>query len=130
MLLILGAPVHASEWVSLGMADSGKIEFLIDTSSIRVSTDIRRAWIKKQFAPHTQEGYVGVTPKWETYTLSREAFDCAVGTGRTEGLTLFFEDGTYHALSDSLYPDPWRPIRPETALNTWLNFICAWKPAL
>jgi hypothetical protein len=96
MLLILGGAVHASDWISVGKSDNEHLEFLIDTSSIRVSGDIRRAWIKYQFASRTEQAYAGVAQKWVTYRLSRNAFDCGVGSSRAEGLTVYFEDGTYH----------------------------------
>jgi hypothetical protein len=128
MLLIIGSVAQASEWVRVASTSEPKHIFFIDTSSIRVSGNIRRGWRKTQYVPHTVQSWVGDTLKWEDYTLGREAFDCSTGASRTEGLMLYFEDGTYKEMPDSMYPYPWRPVPPDTALNSQLNFVCAWKP--
>jgi hypothetical protein len=45
-LLIVGSTPQASEWVTAGHSDDGKVEVLVDVSSIRVGGAVRRVWVK------------------------------------------------------------------------------------
>jgi hypothetical protein len=74
LLLACGA-AQASDWVSVGTIVGATT--YVDRSSIRVSENIRRAWIKLVYASHMKRGSGDDSNKWRIYDLSREAFDCA-----------------------------------------------------
>jgi len=126
-LLLACGTAEASEWVSVGMSVH-KIEIFIDVSSIRVTGGIHRAWVKLVHHNHDQRGNGDDAGKWLSHSVSRDAFNCTEETTRAEALTWYFEDGTNHVVSPASYPDPWRPVAPDTIDSATMQFICAWKP--
>jgi hypothetical protein len=45
-LLLACGTAQASDWVSIGKSDNGTREYFADVSSIGITGDIRRAWVK------------------------------------------------------------------------------------
>jgi hypothetical protein len=128
MAVLLACGVaQASEWASIGKSDDGKEEGFIDTSSIRISGDIRRAWVKLIYGPHTKSD--PDNPKmWEREAVAHEKFNCSDETESADALTIYYEDGTVYSLSPQLLPTPWSPVPPDTMMSDDLRFVCAWKP--
>ena len=52
-LLACGTAPHEPEWMSLGTNPEGTNERFVDVSSIRITGNIRSAWIKTVHAPHS-----------------------------------------------------------------------------
>jgi hypothetical protein len=124
-LLLACGTAQASEWVSVTTVNHGKQELLVDVSSIRVAGEIRRAWVKYVYAPHS-ERYSDDVNKWVREAVSRDAFNCREETARDEALIVYNEDGTIDAVPANLYPTPWAPVQPDTLLSDKMRFICAW----
>ena len=121
LLLACGA-AQASEWVPYV---SGKTEFLVDTSSIRVEGAIRRTWSKSIPAPKTERG-VGINSgKWVRYDLTHRAFNCSEESSKMDAITVFHSDGT-NMIED--FPGAgWSPVRPDTIGYALMQFVCSWK---
>jgi clan AA aspartic protease (TIGR02281 family) len=49
--------MQEAQWVSLGSFNGGKLEDFVDVSGIRIDGDVRRAWIRAVFVPHTVHGF-------------------------------------------------------------------------
>jgi len=126
-VLLACSAARASDWVSLGKTTDGKQEGFVDVLSIRAVGNIRRAWFKTIFVPHTMNS-AGTSKKSLDYTLGREAFDCAEETHRNEAGTVYYEDGTVTSIPATNYPEPWAPVPPETVWDSEMKFLCAWKP--
>jgi hypothetical protein len=128
LLLLTCGTARASEWVSIGKSHGGNSEEFVDVSSIRVAGNIRRAWIKSAVAPNYQKGGGEYANKWVSEYLTRSAFNCVDETARTEGLLVYYTDGTSYSGPAQSYPDPWSPVPPDTLQSAYMQFICAWKP--
>ena len=126
-LLLACGTAQASEWVSIGRSNDRAQETFIDVSSVRVVGAIRRAWFKVAIAPQTQRGEGPDANKWWSYTMEREAINCAEETERSEAATIYFSDGTSSPLPAESYPKPWHPITPDSMDHVRLRFICAWS---
>jgi|NGEPerStandDraft_6_1074524.scaffolds.fasta_scaffold53209_4 hypothetical protein len=126
-LLLACGTAQGSEWVSVNKTDDGKIEELVDVSSIRVAGEIRRAWVKLVYAPHTKRGSDDDANKWESESVSREAFNCGAETSRAEALTIYYDDGTLWAAPAEISPTSWGPVPPDTLKSVAMQFICVWK---
>jgi hypothetical protein len=115
-----------SEWVSLGKSDDGK-HWFVDASSIRVTGEIRRAWVKVVLRPRTvsEPGKHGI--QWVNHTVAEKAFNCTQGTARMEALIFYFENGEPFDSSKGL-PSSWAPIPPDTVGSDEFQFVCTWKP--
>jgi hypothetical protein len=127
VLVLACGTAQAAEWVSLGKTINGTQEILVDTSSIRIAGDSRKAWVKTVYAPHTMKGASANPNKWWTTDLSQEAFKCGEGTHRRESLTVYYNDGTNYVGPAEEYPTPWSPVPPETVGDLEMQFVCAWK---
>jgi hypothetical protein len=114
MLLAQGT-VQASDWVSLGKNAMVATEGLVDVSSIVITGDIRRAWFKLADLHN------------KSYTVERDAFDCAQQIMRAEVYDMYHADGTVLDLPP-LPEQPWKPIPPDTMGSRLMEFVCAWKP--
>ena len=117
---------QAAEWVSITKSADGKQEYVVDTSSIRVASDIRRAWFKTFFVPHSMQAPEN-PKKWWSAELSRDAFNCTEETHRNEAITIYYEDGTALVVPAETFPSPWAPVPPEAILDLEMKFLCAWK---
>jgi hypothetical protein len=116
LLLACGA-AQASEWVSIGKSDNGGDEFFADISSIGITGETRRAWIKTVFLPD------------KAHSLERMAFNCGEGTMRWEASTLYSVDGNVMGgEAAGTFPTPWKPVPPDTAGSAIMHFVCKWKP--
>jgi len=119
----------ASDWVSIGKINDGTQETFIDTQSIRIDGDMRRAWLKLVLAPHTLIGVAGGPEKWIDHELRREAFRCKDEYHRTEAVVTFYDDGTSIPTPGKTLVSTWVPVPPETAASAVMAFICGWtKP--
>jgi hypothetical protein len=103
-LLLACGSAQAAEWVLIGGTDQGHRGY-IDTSSVRVSSNIRRAWFKSIVAPHTVKETNGPNAdKWWTEVVSLEAHDCSAETNSREASTVYYEDGSNFSGSPAAYP--------------------------
>jgi hypothetical protein len=120
---------RASEWVSVVKVPDGG-EYFVDASSIRVVGVTRRAWVKRAFAPQTFQAPKGTEDagKWVTVVMMHYEFNCREETSRLETFSSYFEDGTNHTQPPGEPPTPWALVAPDTAENSCMHFICAWKP--
>jgi hypothetical protein len=114
-VLLMSSVAQASEWVSIGKSDKGT-EGLVDVSSIVVDGNIRRAWFKIAWI------------RRNSYTLERDAFDCAQQVMRAEAYTMHSGSGTDFRQSVDSFPDQWKPIPPDTMGSELMQFVCTWKP--
>ena len=126
LLLACGA-ARASDWGSLGKSGDGKAESLVDVASIRITGQIRLAWIKAVFSPHTTKGATK-TRKWLSYFVTRQRFDCGDDTMSVEAMTEYYDDGSFDSAPAELFPSRWTPVVPDTVYSTWMQAVCAWKP--
>jgi len=116
-LLLAFGTAQASEWVSIGKGSNGNLEFFADVSSIGISGETRRAWIKTIYLPD------------KGHALERMAFNCAEGTMRWEASTLYSRDGSeLGGEAPGTFPTPWKPIPPDTNGSAIMEFVCKWKP--
>jgi hypothetical protein len=116
VLLACGS-AQASEWISIGKSDNGAREIFADVSSIGITGETRRAWIKTIVLPD------------KPFLLDRMAFNCAEGTMRWEASTLYSSDGNeFGGETTGPFPTPWKPIPPDTVGSTVMHFVCKWKP--
>jgi hypothetical protein len=127
-LLLVCATAQASEWVSFGRARGEVLEGFIDNSSIRVMGNVRRAWIKLIYAPHTVRGFEDNAKKWQSYSVSRVAYNCIEESSRTEALNIYFDDGTTLIVPSARLQPSWESAPPDTVVSAEMQFICAWKP--
>jgi hypothetical protein len=127
LMLTCGA-VGASEWTLVGKSDDGKIETLVDVSSIRTTAGITRAWTRQIPAPRTLRGEGPDAAKWLSSVMSRLAFNCTDETGRSEAITYYFEDGTNGSVSADQFPTPWEPVAPDTQWSHVMHYACGWNP--
>jgi hypothetical protein len=118
--------VQASEWVIVSESSKENRDF-VDTSSIRVTEHIRRAWTKQMFPHHSRKDELYKSRKWEHYWLQRNACDCENESARTESVTVYYEDGTHATLPYDDSPEPWHPVPPDTFLSDEMKLICSWK---
>jgi hypothetical protein len=126
-LLLACGTAQASDRLSLGKDAVGDENF-VDVSSIRGVGAIRRAWFKAVYVPHTSRETGRPNPnKCWSESVHRRAFNCGEETTRSEGLTVYYEDGTNGSDPAANYPTRWEPVPPDTALSTELQFLCAWK---
>jgi hypothetical protein len=127
-LLLPSVAAHGAEWAYAGTSDDGHIKTYVDTSGVRVSGGIRRTWIKRQFAPHTQRGVGAYADKWTREVVGVNAYNCSDESYRTESLIWYYDDGTDYSTPTDLFPGPWLPIAPDSLVRAEWHFICAWKP--
>jgi len=125
MVLAFGV-AQASQWQSYGVSGDGMFETLVDTSSIQVEGNIRHAWVKAIFKPHTKRGVDSYANEWVREDVMREAFNCAEGIYIPETLTITFEDGNVETVPAAMVSLSWQPVRPDTMLYTTLKAVCAW----
>ena len=117
---------QASDWKSTGTNAKEDFETFVDVSSIRVTGDIRLAWIKFVYEPTTVRGAGIHSQKWLDRELVRYAFNCAEELARVEAQSTYFEDGTLVSPSADLFPAPWAPVVPDTMIESWMQVVCAW----
>jgi hypothetical protein len=127
LLLACGA-ARAADWVSIGKNAEGIAEEFVDASSISVEDGVRRASVKTLYTPHLQ-GAGAMAAKWQSYHVTRMAFDCAKSMSRHEGETVYYDDGSTLAIpaASSAVSARWWPVRPGMP-QAEMQFICAWKP--
>src|SRR5450759_1509033 len=121
-LLLACGTAQAAEWVSLGK-DLQNREIFVDVSSVRIADGVRRAWFKTVYEPHTKRGSGIHADTWRSYTLTRQAFDCAAESFKTEAGTAYFDDNSNYVIDYTNPPDPWTPVSPESIGNSMLQFI-------
>jgi len=130
MILLLSAAVsaHAEKWVSAGETLDGKDKYFVDVSSIRIAGDLRQAWVKTVFAPHSnwnvrvRDGRE--TKIWIDYQLAHEVYNCADHVFRQESLSLHLEEGISQKIPPEVLGAQWRPIEPATTAAVIFDFIC------
>lgn len=126
LMLVLGT-AQAAEWVKVGASDDGRITTAMDVSGVRVVGQIRRTWVKREFAAHTQRGVGANADKWAKAVVGTNAYNCNDNSYRTESLIWYFEDGTDYATPTALFPGPWLPIGPDSVVQAEHKFICSRK---
>jgi hypothetical protein len=124
-LLMACGTAQAAEWASLGNTDNGTFVIFVDVSSIRVAGQVRRAWVKFVFTPHTVRG---VGDKWKTKAVYFDAYDCKEESSRVEATTTYFEDGTSRSVSPEELEKSWEPVTPDSVSRGEMDFVCSWKP--
>lgn len=123
LLLALCAEAYASDWRPISTNTRKNITSYIDVSSIRISGDVRRAWIK--IDTHNERSQKGTPPD---HIISRHAYNCRDETKSIEAGTLYYRDGRIVSLSSENFPTAWELVTPDTADEAQMKFLCSWKP--
>jgi len=127
--------VQGAQWVSLGSFNGGKLEDFVDVSSIRIDGDVRRAWIRGVFVPHTVHGFDKNADQWVNVLIWHGEFNCVDETYREEMHHAVYDDGTYWFPSDEIkaltksITEEWLQVTPDIDVpRAQWRFVCAWKP--
>lgn len=112
-LLLAGGTAQASDWVSIGKNDNNSREYFADVSSIGITGEIRRAWVKT------------IDRSNKPFSLERMAYNCGEGTMRWEAYTLY---GIDIKDPEGTYPTAWKSVPPDTVGSAIMQFVCKWKP--
>ncbi len=124
LLLACGA-AQAAEWTLLGTGHRDGAEDFVDTSSIQGSGEIRLAWIKTVWRPHTKQREDN-SGKWVIYSLIHDVFNCAQKNHRRDVIVFYYEDGSNERVG---YPNSqWETVAPGTVDAGMMNFICGHAP--
>jgi hypothetical protein len=127
LLLVAFGISKASDWVSIPLANSNKVAVvMLDSDSVFISGNHRRAWFKLVMLPHSQKGAGTYENRYVTYAMTRVTFDCQQRNSMTDGLQWFYEDGANNTTPQSA--PSWEPVPPDSMGDTMLSYICAWKP--
>ena len=126
LLLLACGTAQAAEWVSLGKVKNKTADAYIDTSSIRVSGQSRRAWVKIVYTPHTMRDPER-SGRWIDRIVTLYEYNCADETVRTLASTLHFSDSDSYTMKYAT-PDAWKPVAPDTLGRSNMEFLCSWKP--
>jgi clan AA aspartic protease (TIGR02281 family) len=113
----------AGNWSSVGTSTDGLQRLYVDSSTVRISGGIPRAWFKTLYSRHTVKGF-GQTHKWMIAVLARDAFNCEEDTGRTEEATEYYDDGTKYVVPAADLGASWTPVRPGTGLDYEMGVLC------
>lgn len=124
-LVLISGTAASAEWMNIGRSDDRKIEVFVDVTSIRAERNIRRVLAKYDYAQKTQKAAGHEPVKWIDYFLSEKSFNCAEEMSKTDGITLYFEDGTSEAAPAEHDPDPWKPVVPKTLVEVEMKFVCS-----
>ena len=118
--LFPACPIAPAEWMALRTEGYGPT--CVDTSSFKISGDIRRVIFKHPDRPPKRIS----SNRWVRYSIGMEAFDCKDQRMRTDASTMYFNDGT---AEPGFADDPviWYPIRPDTVPASDLAFVCGWQ---
>jgi hypothetical protein len=125
LLLLACSSAQASDWKRVATGKNTNAVEFVDVSSIRIDGNIRRAWVKVIYSPHTQS--TDGDQRWWKEARAKEAFNCRDETSSDEAITVYFEDGG-NTSPTGIYPTPWKPVTPDTVQYGVMAFICAWKP--
>jgi len=125
LLGVLGAEAQSATWVEV--ASDGNAYYFADLSGIKIISDIRHVWIKRNFKlPPRQTRVEGV---YVVYQVERNAFNCAEGTRVMEAATTYLEDGREIGGSRGpTNPWEWELVEPDTAFDRVMTFVCKYKP--
>ena len=104
---------QASDWVSICKNDNNSRKYFADVSSVGITGEIRRVWVKTIDRPN------------KPFSLKRLAFNCDEGTMRWEASTLYGIEISHPVGS---FPTPWKPVPPDTVGSAIMQFVCKWKP--
>jgi len=131
-LLLVCGTAQAETWVPIRLAytldshDHKDSWQSINIESVRITGDVRRAWIKTTFAPQTKKGFPPRTRVWVDYVLTLTEFNCREQATRHMAITVYYIDGELTSASDR---DPeWDPAPPGTMQSYTTAFVCSWKP--
>ena len=115
--LAMGA--HASDWVSLGLADHGT--YGIDRASIEKDGHTRRVWSMLDYR-QPQKNSLG-----KTYLSSRMLMeiDCQQKLGRSRSLAIYSGAHLSGELltSEGIIAD-WQPVPPSSPVFTIMRHVC------
>lgn len=125
ILVLISGTAASAEWLDIGRSADRKIRVFVDVTTIHAEGNIRWALTKYDYEERTQEVASHDPAKWIDYTLYRKAVNCAEEMGRTEAITLYFEDGTTESVITEPDPEPWKPVLPETLMAVEMKFVCS-----
>jgi hypothetical protein len=124
VLLLSCGEALAANWVLINAHNGSWLYY--DADGILVSGQIRRAWLKINYRPHTERGNESNPNKFLASLAYRAAFNCGEGTRRIEIYTGYYEDGTMDT-EDKTTSAAWEQIVPDTEAYKEMHIICAWK---
>jgi hypothetical protein len=119
--------IGAANWTYLGTSGHGTSAISVDTSSIKVTGNLRRAAVKVTYPLQTQPAPPPNTGKWVSYLVKHSVFDCQKETYAEELVIGYFEDGSQSNLDEAKTPN-FSAVPPGTVVNTEMKAICSWKP--
>ena len=95
----------------------------LDTSSIKTTDPIRRAWSVSKYAPHAFP-VDGDATRWKESALMLMAFNCELRRERLEAYTIYYSDSAKEKVSYGSMHDIWRPAPPGSAMEDLLDDVC------
>lgn len=121
LLMLFALPTRA-DWTELGTLTSGTTMFIdLEAQNVRINGNLRRAWLLRNLAPGSDEGYMSSRALWE--------YDCAEWRTRmmySTGHTKHFAGGDRVFADDK--PTDWIYAAPNTTGDTQLKLVCSIKP--
>lgn len=87
-------PAFAADWVLIDGPKADGSWLYYDADGIMISAQIRRAWLKINYKPHTEHGNEAHPDKFLKALAYEAAFNCGEGTRRIEVYTGYYEDGS------------------------------------
>ena len=110
---------HASDWVSLGLADHGT--YGIDRASIEKDGSLRRVWTMLDYREPQK------TSQGKAYLSSRALMEmeCAKRQVRTRSMSLYSGHNlSGEALTSEGIFDQWQAVPPNSPVFTMFKVVC------
>jgi hypothetical protein len=122
-LFLACGSAQAAEWALVSQDIGGATLTYVDKSRVKINGSIRSTWFKQVYKLHSRK-FPDVS-EYASSLLSLVSFNCDDETESVGPFTIYFEDGTSQELST---PEPFRPVRPDTAGEDEMKYLCNLKP--
>jgi hypothetical protein len=118
-LLLFSGSTIASDW-RVVYTTSHDDTIYCDVSSIRISGDVRRAWVK---IDTSNDRFLKGRPV--DHFISRVAYNCRDETRRTEAQTAYYKDGSNLTVPTATMGTAWEPVTPDSTEEALMKFVCS-----
>lgn len=115
------------QWVYQGREDDRRTQVFVDSSSIRVVGEIRRASRTAIYPAHTVNGQGKFSNKWVSTYYFRDEYNCTEKRVKVELIKIYYEDGASSKTPSGSPPAEWRSIEANKASESAMKFVCSWK---
>jgi hypothetical protein len=116
--LLACGTAQAADWVQI--TKSGNEVVFVDRSRIKINGNIRQAWFKSNYAPHTFK--FGGGTKYVSSFISLTSFNCNEQTYDLLSAVAYYEDGTNQAGAGVA-----APVVPDSVGEAQMNYLCNLK---